>query len=273
VRVLILDMKSGKVTDTRSPGLASSIPLPPPPGSLPASAFPSSVPHLNASGMVAAQGLDGALVISPDGKWLFDVVTLTNSQGSQWAVVRRINAQSGKLEQELAIPGTFATTDARLAAGTSTHNAQIYLVRGSPNAEAFILDAGSQGPTLIGDIPLGGPVSPAGMTFTGTLTLAPAPDGNRLGIGQDVARSDGRGGGHDLWVVDTVGMGLVAHYSDPTTAGALLPNPQATGAGNLFLLRGGQVSLVASDLSNKPAPWLRHSDGHDVVALLATINA
>jgi hypothetical protein len=269
-RVLVLDLKTGKITGTRSPGLTSSIPLPPPPGSLPASAFPTSIPHLNASGMVAALGLNGALTISPDGQWLYDVVTLTNSQGAQWAVVRRFSAQSGALAQALAIPGTFSALDAQLMADTSTQNPQIYLVRGSPSAEVYILDATAQGPTLIGDVPLGGPVSPPGLTFTGSLVVAPAPDGTHLDIGQDVTRSDGNGSGHDLWTVDTVGMSLLAHEADPISAGALLPNPLATGSGNLFLLRSGQVELISTDLASTPAPWIRLSDGHDVVALLAT---
>jgi hypothetical protein len=271
-RVIVIDVKTGAITGTLNPGLNATIPLPPPPGSLPSSAFPSTVPQLNAVGMIAAPGLNGALAISPDGQWLFDVVTLANAQGvQQYAVVRRFSVTDGTVAQQLALPGDF--TLASLAGGLGAQSPQVYLVRGSPNAECFVLDASAQGPTLLGDIPLGGPVAKAGTTFSGTLILAPSTDSTRLFIGQDVARSDGRLAGHDLWVVDTQGMGLVANSTDPLAAGALLPNPLGNGQSGAFLLRDGQIELIAADLSTSPVPWLRLPDGRPIVALLAVESA
>ncbi|MBF6589847.1 MAG: hypothetical protein IVW57_04855 [Ktedonobacterales bacterium] len=268
-RALVVDMKTGAVVRVLAPSFTATIPLPPPPGSLPASAFPSSIPHLNAGGMVASQGLSGALAISPDGRWLFDVVQLANGQGPQYVVIRRISVGDGSLAQELALPGTF--TNARFAASLSASVPQVYLVRGTPNAECFVLDGSAQGPTLIGDIPLGGPAAPAGAIFTGSLVLNPSNTGTRLYITQDITQTNGRVSGHDLWLVDTQGMGLVAHGSDPIVAGALLPNTASGAKAGAFVLRDGQVFLTQANLTGSATPWIRLRDGHPVVTLLAVV--
>ena len=130
------------------------------------------MPQLNAAGMIAAQGLNGALVISPDGQWLFDVVTLAKGGTIQYAVVRRFSASTGALAQ--CSPFRATSPKQVWLADINAQVPEIYLVRGSPNAECFVLDASAQGPTLIGDIPLGGPVTSVGMTFSGTLALAAA---------------------------------------------------------------------------------------------------
>jgi hypothetical protein len=268
VRVLVVDLKTGALVRTLNPGFNGSVPLPPPPGSLPVSGFPTSVPHLDAGGMSVAPGANGAMVISPDGQWLFDVLMLTDtSHGTQYAVVRRFSVTDGTVAQELGLAGAFPNV--QLAASGSTHSPQIYLVRGSPVAEAFVMDASAQGPTLTGDIPLGGPVSSGDVTFSGTMSIAPTADGSQLYIGQDATRSDTRASSHDLWVVDTQGMSLLAHRSDPSVAGAPLPNASGNGKGGAFLLRDGQVVLMHADLSGDLVPWIRLSDGHAVVKLVA----
>lgn len=267
VRALVIDMKSGAVRRTLAPGFGAAIPLPPPPGGLPASAFPSSVPRLNAGGLFASQGANGAMVISPDGQWLFDVVLLADSHGPQYAVVRRFAASTGALAQELAIAGNF--TLAQLAAGSSAATPQVYLVRGSPVAEAYVLDATAQGPTLTGDIPLGGPFAPAGATFDGTLSLAPSANGASLYITQDVTQTNGGASGHDLWVVDVQGMGLSAHKTDAVAAGMLLPNAASGDKVSAFLVQNGQVFLIAPDLTGSPTAWISLSDGRPVIRAIA----
>lgn len=267
-RVLVLSLKSGGFVATLSPTFSGSIPLPPPPGSLPTSAFPSAVPYLQAGGYTDTLGLGGALVISPDGQWLFDSLLLTSSKGEQYLVVRRFSATTGKEAQELGLPGSFNL--ARIAASPSANSPEIYVAIGSPNAQLDVLSATATGPSLIGDVPLGGPVAPSNATFSGTLQLLPTEDGTRVFVGQNVTQTNGPSSGHDLWAVDTQGMGLLVHRTDAIDGGVALLNGPAASAKNAFLLHSGQIGLISPDLTKDPVPWLRLSDGHDVVALLGT---
>lgn len=265
-RVLVITLPSGKITQTLSPAFSGSIPLPPPTGSLPSSAFPSVVPHLQAGGYSDILGLNGALVISPDGKWLFDSLVLTGPKGDQYLIVRRIDVTNGQEVQELGLPGDF--TLAKMAASPGVTSPEIYIAQASPNAQLDILSASDTGPTLMGQIPLGGPVAPGNATFSGTLRLLPNSDGTRVFVGQDIQQTNGPAAGHDLWEVDTQGMVLLVHRTDGIAAGIGLVNGAGASAKNAFMLRQGEVYLISTNLSGNPVPWLRLSDGHQVVALL-----
>jgi len=293
IRVLVLDAQNGAYTTQLSPNLPLSVSLPPPAGSLPASVFPSVAPTLFTGTYTATLAAHGALVVSSDGQWLFDVVRLSDAHGPVYAAVRRINVYTGYTAQALALPGDF--TLAALAVGappqsaasqaqtptattTPTSASQLYLVKGSPDAQCFVLDPGAKGPLLLGDIPLGGPTAPAPAIFTGTLSVSPALDGAHVYITQNVTARGGQIAGHDLWLVDTQGMSLVTHRLDADSADTVLANAiGGTSSGTssatpaTFLLRGGDAYILTPDLRSAPALWLSLGDGHHIVQLLATI--
>jgi hypothetical protein len=303
-RVLVVDAHSGAIENTLSPGLGQDIPMPPPPGSLPVSVFPQTAPTLDTNGLTASLGADGQLIVSPDGLWLFDLVLLSSSQTPSYGVVRRIDTSSGMTVQALALQGDFPfatlaiseggkvlpTITATPSAATSTTRPsstmpsptptlpaiiapQLYVVQGGPDAEAFVLDPGITGPTLEGDIALGGPVSPPGVVFTGTVRARAAADGTHLYIAQDATGEDSRISpimGHDLWMVDTQGMSVVAHRLDLQSAGDVLTNASSAGQYSLFILSGGTILLAQSDLTGSLPSWLNLDDGHAVTQFLAS---
>lgn len=306
-RILVIDASSGAVERQLYPGSDPMIPMPPPPGSLPASAFPSSVPKLNASTYTATVGAHGDIAVSPDGKWIFDVLILSNTNGPQYAVVRRINVLTGSLKQELAIAGDF--TSSRLVANspsalaysqaqatavaqvqaTATAQAgahplatpttvvpvtpalatpQLYLVKGSPEAQCFVLDPSATGPTLTGTISLGGPAAPPGTTFTGTLSVSPSADGTHLYVTQNASAQQGQVTGHDLWDLDVQAMGVLSHRVESDSADAVQANALPSGAA--FILRGGNVLVINSDLSGTPANWMSLNSGQVIGFVGAT---
>lgn len=266
--VLVVSLESGTITDTLTPGYNTRVPMPPPPSSLPISAFPSAVPHLDTTGMTITSGLHGGLAISPDGQWLFDVLSLTSRDQQHYAVIRRFNAATGNLAQELALPGDFSL--ARILSGNNDETPQVYLVSGSPDAHCYILNAGDQGPTLVGNVPLGGPLAPPYTSFTGSLQLTVSPAGNLLYITQDVSSTDGQITGHDVWIVDVRGSTVAVHHSTPTSVGMVLPNSADPKGDQAFALRGGVISLTDPELEGPLTPWLQLSDGKPVIQLLAT---
>lgn len=274
-RVLLLNTRAGDITGDFWSDLRNPIPMPPPPGSLPASAFPNIVPKLDASKYSVSVGAHGELAVSADGKWLFDVMALSDAQGQQYAVVQRYDVADGAVHQQLAIPGDFSlsafgasptqpTTAAPAATATrlNTKSAQpeLYLVRGSPVADVYVLDPGDTGPTLVGTVALGGPASRPDDVFSGTLSISPSADGTQLYISQDVTTQDGLITGHDLWLVDTQGMSILAHRLDSDSSDAVQSGAAANG--RAFILRGGQVLLIAPDLSGNTASWLALNNGH-----------
>ena len=268
-KALVMDLASGKITQALAPGYDLSAPMPPPPGSLPVSAFPSVIPHLDISAMSATTGLNGALALSPNGKWLIDVLTLSGPNQQSYALIRRFSAETGEFAAELALPGDFSL--AQLLASTNTDLPEVYLVTGSPDAHCYVLDASAHGPTLIGDVPLGGPYAPQGTTFTGSLHLAFAPAGDQVYITQDATSSDGETTGHDVWIVDVRGMAVAVHHSAATSVGMVLPNSSTEKGALTFALRGGVISVTDAQLTGALAPWLQLSDGKPVIQLLATV--
>lgn len=267
VRALVVDTQTGGVVHQLSPSFTTYIAMPPPPGSLPVSAFPQVIPHIDVSGAQPTLGLGGALVISADGAWLFDEINVT-SQGQQYAVVRRFDATTGLVAQELALQGRFKL--AQLAANTNVTQPQVYFVTGTPNAEAYVLDGSAQGPLLQGQIPLGGPVLPSNAQFSGTLQMSATADGLHLLLTQDGHDSISDADGHDLWVLDTSGMVVNAHRSASATAGALLGNMSGSIGAKTFVLQGGQVSLFDTGSLTPTNPWLNVKDGQPILQLLGT---
>jgi hypothetical protein len=269
VRVLLVNTATGAILSTLDPVFTATIPMPPPPGSLPPSSFPSLVPYLDASSLTAAQGAGGSLVVSPDGQWLFDVLVLSSGPAPSYGVLRRISTVTGQTAQELALPGDF--TLAQLAINPSTSNPGVFLVKGSPDAHYYVLDAGAQGPTLLSDISLGGPSAPGQTTFTGTLSISSSADGARLYIAQDVSAGGELVVGHDRWVVDVRSVTSLAHRFDATAAGAVLSNGVGGDKTLTFILQQGQVLVTAPDLSGAITPWLSLGDGHTIVRLIASV--
>ncbi|HEX6798733.1 MAG TPA: hypothetical protein VF116_13580 [Ktedonobacterales bacterium] len=263
-RILLVDIQNGFVTGTLAPTLTYKIPMPPPPGSLPVSIFPSAVPILDAHIGTFTLGAGGSLAVSPDNLWLYDVLNLTMPDGTTYAVVRRFGTAHGATRQELALAGDFSL--ARMALAGSEKNLRLVLAQGSPNAQVYVLDPGTKGPTLLDQMPLGGPPALSGTTYSGMLALDAGSD-TSVFVAQNVASGDGSVQSQDLWLVDVVNGVVRAHLLGADAGAAGLPNPAADG-GPAFILRGGQVLLIAPDLSGSMTPWLSLSDGHPVIALV-----
>lgn len=266
--VLVASLADGKITGALKPGYNLSAPMPPSPGSLPISAFPATIPYLDVSGMSVTLGMHGALALTPNGQWLIDVLSLTSPTQQHYALVRRFDATTGNLIQELALPGDFSL--ARMLVSSSSDLPEIYLVTGSPDAHCYILDASGTGPTLVGDVPLGGPISLPGTRFNNTIFLTLSANGDRLYITQDATSADGQITGHDVWMVDVRGFALAVHHSASTSVGMVLPNGSTAKGVWTFTLRNGVISLTDAELTGTMTPWLQLSDGKSVVQLLTT---
>lgn len=292
VRVLVVDGQTGQPLRALAPSLGVTVPMPPPPGSLPASAFPTTIPKLSLANMKGTVGAGGALAVSPDGRWVFDVVALSGSNNARYAIVRRIDVVTGVAMQSLALQGDFSLATLVMGNGSSPAVpvsatskgapppgtilpptgpvAQLYLVKGSPDAQCFVLDPSYLGPTLLGQAPLGGPVAPIDASFTGSLSVSSSQDGTELYITQNASAEGGSITGHDFWLVDTVGMSVLTHRIDTNSADGVQANLTGGPKGLTFIVRGGQVYLVSSNLGGSPTIWLNLGDGHKVTRLLAT---
>jgi hypothetical protein len=292
-RALVIDLRSGALARTLSPtfdplaplvtsptsaaGRAPAHPLDPTP--TPTSALtptprptaatsPTPTPFINANGWQIAQSAHGDIALSPDGQWLFDAFAVTDPLGNHYAVVRRSSTATGQTQQEVAVAGDF--TFAALAAGGTSDHSSLYLARGSSNAELFILDASAQGPTLLGDLPLGGPAAAAGVSFTGSLNLSVFSDGTLLYIAQDATSSDHQVSGHDLWLVDATRAALLYRRADLLPLSDILANVAGGPTSATFVLRDGQVTLVDPNLSGAFTPWISLKNERSVTRLLAT---
>ncbi|HEX6817566.1 MAG TPA: zf-HC2 domain-containing protein, partial [Ktedonobacterales bacterium] len=119
VRVLVVDGQTGQPQRALAPSLGATVPMPPPPGSLPASAFPTTVPKLSLASTKGTVGAGGALAVSPDGRWVFDVVALSGPNNTSYAVVRRIDVVTGVAMQSLALQGDFDLATLVMGNGSS----------------------------------------------------------------------------------------------------------------------------------------------------------
>jgi hypothetical protein len=264
-RVLVVNTANGSALATLSPSVTSPVPMPPPPGSLPVSVFPNTVPKLDATGASFALGAQGVIATSPDGAYVFDLLLLQTPSGERYGLVRRINAATGETEGELALSGDFRL--AQMAVTGQGASARLTLAKGSPDAQVYLLDVSASGPTLLGNVPLGGPPSPANLAFSGMLTLSSSLDGNTLYATQNVTAASGAIEGHDLWQVNVSDVSVVGHRYDTDAADDALAN--GSGA-PIFILRGGQVEVLSADLTGSAVPWLALADGHPIMRLLAT---
>ena len=270
-RALVVNASGGKVMGAISVTTPNQVPLPPPPGSLPPSAFPSVIPSISMSESHQVEAAGGAIAIAPDGQALFDAVLASDAKGVRYAIIRRIALPSGQVTvlglQEDFTQGEF--TSAQLGVSSSASSPQVYFVTGSPQATVYVLDASAQGPSLLGQIALGGPAAPSSMRLNDKLAISPAANGSRLYITQDATSSDGVIAAHSRWLIDTQGMGVLASVTDPTTAGALLANTAQQG--KAFALINGQVAIGAPDLSTGWTPWFQTNDNSPITRLIATI--
>jgi anti-sigma factor RsiW len=285
-RALVIDLRSGAVVRTLAPTLDATAPLmtatvslaiPRDPTPTPTSALtstpsptaaPSPTPFINGSGWQIAQAARGDIALSPDGKWLFDAFAVADPQGNHYAVVRRSSTATGQNQQEVALLGNFAF--AALAAGGTRDHPYLYLARGSSNAELFILDAGAQGPALLGALPLGGPVAAAGVSFSGSLSMSVFSAGALLYIAQDATSSDQQVRGHDLWLVDVTRAALLYRRADLLPLSGILANTAGGLNSATFVLRDGQVALLDANLSGDFTPWISLKNGRSVTQLLTT---
>lgn len=280
VRALVVHGQTGAISGVVRAQFTTVVPMPPPSGGLPVSAFPTAVPHVDASTFSVTQGANDSLALSADGHWLFDVLLINDHVAHRYAVVRRIDTSSGLTVQELAMSGDFTLSQLTIGvvsssshtSSTTAPQTRLYLLKGSPDAQCFVLDSGVNGPTLLGEIALGGPAAPANITFSGTLSISPAVDGRHVFMTQDATAADGAITGHDLWLVDTQNMSVVAHRSDNDSADAVLANSSTDQNAQTFLLRGGGVMLESPDLGGIQHQWLSLSDGHPIIQLLGTIS-
>lgn len=278
VRALVVNGQTGAVSGSVRAQFTMPIPIPQPAGSLPSSAFPTPVSQLDASSFKVTQGANDGLALSPDGRWLFDVLLLAGDATHHYAIVRRIDISSGLTVRELALSGDFTlsqlvmgTVSGGFQTSTTVPQAQLYLMKGSPDAQCFVLDSGIEGPNLLGDIALGGPTAPANITFGGVLSLSPASDGTHVFLTQDATAVNGAISGHDLWLVDAQNMTVLAHRNDDAADG-VLANHSTDQSAQTFLLGGGSVTLVSPDLIGVQRQWLSLSDGHPITRLLGTIS-
>jgi hypothetical protein len=230
---------------------------------------PTPTPFVDATGWQIAQAARGDIAVSPDGQWLFDVFAVTDPQGNQYAVVRRSATAGGQNQQEVALAGNFAF--AALAAGGTNDHPYLYLARGSSNAELFVLDAGAQGPALLGDLPLGGPAAAPGVSFSGLLSLSVFNAGALLYIAQDATSSDRQVSGHDLWLVDATHAALLYRRADLLPLSGVLANPAGEANSATFVLRNGGVALLDPNLSGAFTSWIRLKNGRSVIQLLAAV--
>jgi hypothetical protein len=268
VRVLVFATATGKLDQTLAPTFnAATIPMPPPPGSLPASAFPGSIPYLNASGFSVTLGGGGRLVVSANGHWLFDEELLSQKGSAQYVVVRRFSSSTGKTTQELAIQGDFQISQLAIT-NPAAKVPQLYLIKGGSESIVYVLDPSFRGPTQIGLIDLGGLVAPDGTKFSGTVTLGPT-DGTQLYATENISADSGAISSQNLWLLDTTNMSVEAQLLGADAANGVLANPQGGYSGAPFLLRSGEVLLAPDSLQGTVAPWLSLSDGHPIIALLS----
>jgi hypothetical protein len=292
-RALVIDLRSGALVRTLMPSFDPTAPLmrapvtparqapvihvaptptptvtTTPTPSPTAAASPTPTPFINANGWQIAQAARGDIALSPDGQWLFDVFAVTDPQGNHYAVVRRSSTTTGQNQQEVALAGDFAF--AALAAGGTRDHPFLYLAHGSSNAELFILDAGAQGPTFLGDLPLGGPDAAAGVSFSGSLTMSVFSAGTLLYIAQDATSSDRQVSGHDLWLVDVTRAALLYRRADLLPLSGILANTAGGTNSATFVLRDGQVALLDASLNGDFTPWIRLKYARNVIQLLAT---
>lgn len=267
VRALVIS-SAGKVTAALQPATLTAVPLPPPPSSLPASAFPSEIPVVQLKQAGFAEAARGAIEVSPDGQWLFDALYASDDKGAPYLVVRRFSATNGQTAQVLGLPGQFHSE--RMAISPSINSQELYLVTGSPDAMVYVMDTTTAGPTLQGDIPLGGPTATNGVGLNDSVSISPTADGQRLYVSEDTVSSDGAVNAYTRWLIDTQGMSVLASDSEATSVGALLANTSTSPTAKVFALVNGDIQVGALDFGASWKQWLHASDNTPMLRLIAS---
>ncbi|HEY7975104.1 MAG TPA: hypothetical protein VID72_07160, partial [Ktedonobacterales bacterium] len=125
-------------------------------------------------------------------------------------------------------------------------------------------------PTLLGDIPLGGPTTTNGAGLSDTLSISPTTNGQSLYVTEDATSTDGVVSAHTRWLLDTQGMGVLASDSEGTTVGAILANASSSQTAKVFALVNGDIQVGAPDFSSAWSPWLHAGDGTPVLRLIGS---
>lgn len=270
----LLDVRSlaissaGKIVAALNPATPTDTPLPPPTSSLPASAFPSQTPIIQLSGASFSLAARGEIEVSPDGQWLFDALNVIDSKGDHYLIIRRISLATGETASTLGLPGNFHSE--QLAISPAIVSPQLYLVTGSPNAMVYVMDTTATGPTLKGDIPLGGPSALNGVGLSDSLSISPTPDGLHLYIAQDAVAADNTVNAYTRWLLDTQGMSVIAGDSEATPVGSLLANESSAPKARIFALVNGDIQIGARDFSISWTPWFHASDNTDIRQMIAS---
>lgn len=259
---------AGKIVSAWNPAMPTSAPLPPPASSLPSSAFPSQIPVIQLAGASFSVAAGGALEVSPDGQWLFDALNAVDNKGDHYLIIRRISVATGETVRVLGLPGDFYSE--KLAISPALGSPQIYLVTGSPDAMVYVMDTTANGPSLMGDIPLGGPTALNGIGLNDSLSISPTPDGQRLYVSQDTVSADSSVSAYTRWLLDTQGMSVIASDTEATPVGLLLANESTTPKARVFALVNGDIQIGARDFSISWAQWFHASDGANLRQLIAS---
>jgi hypothetical protein len=268
VRAVAVDSSSGQIVRSLAPQMPATSPQPPAGTPLPAVTPTPQPPFAPLPGSRFTLAANGALAISPDGLWLFDVATYTDATGQQTAVVRRYSTQSGDVAQTLALSGDFRL--AALAASPSVMAPILYLATGGAAGQVYMLSTDATGPLLLGQVPLGGPAAPATSAFAGQISVSVTADGKQAYVSADVAVGSQPIAAHDIWLADSGTVSVTAHQVPFLGAGQVLPNWADASSGQSFDLIGGQVYLLSLAPGGGTTPWLRLTDGQPVVALIGT---
>lgn len=268
-RVLVLSAGGAQVVDAVTPGMPAEVPFPAPSSGLPGVASTTPPQVLNTEGMRASLAAGGALVVSPDGVWLFDAVALTDESGRQDVVVRRIGLVDGATVQTLALPGNFMLS--AMAGSANFARPLFYLARVGSNGQVYVLSGAETGPTLIAQMPLGGLEPPAGAELSGQVAISPTADSSQAYVSADVSVVGRQDQAHDIWLVDSASGTVASHRVAFLAVGQVLANWTGGSSGDVFELQGGQVTLLPRNLAQDTSPlWLRLGDGEPVIQLIGT---
>jgi hypothetical protein len=269
-RVVVARARDGQMQRTITATLPHSVLEPAPASLLPGVGSTTPATTLATAGLNPSLAAGGAVFISPDGQFLLDAVLLADATGPQAIVCRRISLATGDTQSALALPGDFGLS--ALAVSPDGSRPYLFVVRVGANGQAYMLDASAPALGLVAQIPLGGPSYLAGQTLHGSVTMSVAVDGSRVYISDDYAPETYQLGGHDTWLLDAASGSIVAHRFAFTEAGAALANWQGGADGQLLVLLGGQIAVMAPDLNspNGPRLWFALAGGDPIVHLIGT---
>ena len=269
-RAVVAGARDGQMLRTLTVSMPASVPEPVTTAGLPGVATASPAPTLATAGLKPSLGAEGALLASPDGRYLLDTILMADATGQQAIICRRINLETGDTQSALALPGDFHL--AALAVSPDATRPYLFVTRVGANGQAFVLDATAPSLAQVAQIPLGGPSYLAGQTLQGTVAMSVSADGTRVYISDDYAPDSYQLGGHDTWLLDAASGSIIAHRFAFNEAGRALANWSGGDSGKVFLLLSGQIAVMDADLNspNGPSPWFELASGNSFVRLVGT---